>query len=333
MTLYVSVIGVGFIGNIHLSCFEEIPEVQISGIVDRKNGLQEKYSQKHRCKGYSDVCHLLVNDNVDVIDICVPTPFHKEIATAAAQAGKHIICEKPIARTIADAQEMAFVAERNNVKLFIGQVLRFFPEYVRIRERVKQGEVGKPGIIRTFRGGASPIPRASWYGDIERSGGILVDMLIHDFDWLRWTVGEVKSVYAQGLTFKEGDRDLALVNLRFKNGSLAHVEGSWAHPSNYPFTTKVEIAGTKGLIQFDSGESSPLRIYSQKAEDGETRAPESPLSKNPWHLELEHFIDCLKNDQEPIVKVTDSIEALKISLAAVESLEKGKPVEVSDIHE
>jgi predicted dehydrogenase len=327
----IGVVGLGFMGVRHLSCFKQLGNVKIGGVADKVKGQREEISRKFSCKSYEDSYQLIAQGNVDVIDICTPTYLHKELAIAAAEEGKNIICEKPIARTLEDAKEMAQVAEKNKVKFFVGHVVRFFPEYAKIRECIKAGEVGTPRVIRMFRGGASPVSGAKWYSDLEKSGGVLVDMLIHDFDWLRWTIGEVKSVYTQGLSLEKGDKDLALVNVKFKSGVLAHVEGSWAHPPDFPFTTKVEVAGTKGLIWHDSSESVPLKTFTEKTKEGRIKVPESPLARNPWYLELEHFINCIKKDEEPLLTVEDAIEALKISLAALKSLEKQKPVKVGEL--
>jgi len=326
----IGVVGLGFIGNVHLSCFQQMEGIRIGGVADEVRERGEKSSKYYGCKLYEDCSQLIRADDVDIIDICVPTYLHKQLAVATAKEGKDIICEKPIARTIIDAKEMAQASRENNVRLFIGHVVRFFPEYAKIRECIRAGEVGKPGMVRTFRGGASPLSRASWYNDVGKSGGLLVDMLIHDFDWLRWTFGEIKSVYAQGSSLKE--KEVVLVNVRFKNGIIAHVEGSWAHPANFPFTTRVEVTGTQGLIQYDSNNSAPVKVFSEKAGEA-TKAPESPLSKSPWCLELEHFIECLRKNEKPLVTIDDAIEALRISMVALCSLKEKRPVLVSDLDE
>lgn len=332
MSLNIGVLGAGFIGDIHLSCWEKIDGAEVKGVAEKSESRREMVSEGYGFGTYENPDALFEGEELDVVDVCLPTPMHKKIIEKAVHNVSAIICEKPIARRMNEANEMKEIARRNGVELYIGHVVRFFPEYVKMRNRITEGEVGHPGVIRTFRGGASPFGRAKWYKEVDKSGRILVDMLIHDFDWLRWTVGEVQSVYTKGLSFEKKEKDMALVNLRFKNGSIAHVEGSWAHPEDYPFTTKVEVAGSDGLLTFDSNNSVPLEVYKYEGEGGSgTGAPESPLSRNPWCKQLDHFLESFRLGRQPRVTVEDSIEALKISLSALKSLESGEPVKVGDI--
>lgn len=331
MSLKIGVIGTGFIGDLHLSCFKKIADAEVIGIVEKNENKRTKISKKYDINGYKDLSNLFNQRDPDIIDICLPTPLHKEFIEKSVNHVDTVICEKPISRTLSEAKYIKQLSTIHDLDLYVGHVVRFFPEYVNIREQIKNGKIGEAATVRTFRGGAPPSERAGWYTDLKKSGGILVDLLIHDFDWLRWTIGEIDSVYTQGLSFEEGDQDLALVNLSFENGSIGHVEGSWAHPQDFPFTTRVEIAGDKGLIDFDSQNSTPLTTYtSQEGSEAGTSAPKSPLAKNPWCVQLEHFLDCIQGDKEPRVTLDDSIEALKISLSALKSLKKDRPIKVGD---
>lgn len=322
----IGVIGLGLMGNIHLSSYQKMKNVVINGVADKAEEKVKEYSKNYDCPGFGNAEDLIAKDEIDIIDICVPTSLHKKFALKSLEEGKNIICEKPIARNLSEAREISKRVKKSEVKMFVGHVVRFFPEYAKIRDRVNSGDIGEVSVVRTFRGGVHPSVRSEWYSDPDKSGGIILDSIIHDFDWLRWTIGEIESVYTKGTALNERPKEIALVNVRFQNGALGHVEGSWAHPQDFPFTTKVEVAGTQGLIQHDSSNSSPLNIYSEDDEGVET--PESLWVKSPWYRELEHFIDCLETGREPIVTIKDSIEALRISLAARKSLESGQRVEV-----
>src|SRR5205085_108295 len=132
----------------------------------------------------------------DVVDVCVPTPAHRAAVEAALAAGvEHVFVEKPIARTVADAEAMLAAAARAGATLYVGHVVRFTPAFVALREAVLRGDVGTPAVVRTARGG--PYPAGTWFADRAQSGGAVVDMLVHDFDWLRWTFGEVERVYCR----------------------------------------------------------------------------------------------------------------------------------------
>jgi UDP-N-acetylglucosamine 3-dehydrogenase len=262
-----------------------------------------------------------------MVDICTPTPTHLELVLKAAGAGKHILCEKPLGRTLQQCEQMIEAAEKAGVTLMPAQVLRFFPEFKQARDLVLAGAVGKPAAIRTRRGG--PYPRAAndWYADFEQSGGPILDMVIHDFDWLRWTFGEVERVFAKALTFKNLDHiDYALITLRLKSQAIAHVEANWADPSG--FKVDFEIAGDAGMIAFDSRFAMPLMVAKQDASGGGggVAVPESPLAEDPYMLEIKHFVDSVEAGQPPSITAEDGMKAVEIALAAIESARTGRVI-------
>jgi predicted dehydrogenase len=224
---------------------------------------------------------------------------------------------------------MIAAAELADIPLFVAQVVRFFPEFALAKQAVDQGSVGKPAAIRTRRGG--PMPRAwnDWYGDFDKSGGCILDLIIHDFDWLRWTFGEVERVYAVGLAAsKLPGFDYALVTLRFRSGAIGHVEGTWNDPGGFKVT--VEIAGDDGLLEFNFNQPTgiPFRsaIAGSDVKSAGVAVPESPTGMNPYQAELAHFLDCLERGIPPSISPRDGMEAVRIALAALESIETGKAV-------
>jgi predicted dehydrogenase len=155
-------------------------------------------------------------------------------------------------------------------------------------------------------------------------------MALHDFDWLRWTFGEVERVYAKGLVkdVSKG-RDYALVTVRHRSGVLAHVEGTWSHTT--PFNMKLEVAGDAGLIDYDDSQARPVRFTPRQQEGKEVKkvpVPESPLAEDPYYRELRHFVDVLQGKAEPLITPDDALAAMRIALAALESIETGKAVAV-----
>ena len=213
-----------------------------------------------------------------------------------------------------------------------GHVLRFFPEYAAAKKLVDAGGVGRPAAIRTARLAGFPDlgPRPNWYGDPAQSGGLVLDLILHDFDWLRWTFGPVSRVYAKGLYGRAefvGRLDYALVTLRFQSGVVGHVTGSWAHPGG--FRTTLEIAGDAGMIEHDSARSAPLAAFLRTSDGrGGVAVPESPMapSEDPYRLELAAFVSALENNETPPVTLQDAREATRIALAALESIETGNVV-------
>jgi predicted dehydrogenase len=269
-----------------------------------------------------------------VIDICAPSDLHKSMVIRAAEAGKHVICEKPIALTLDDAQTMLGACAVHNVTLLIAHVVRFFPEYALAQQAVERGDIGRVGVIRLTRCSYQPKPSTgNWFLDPARSGGMMIDLMIHDFDYARWIAGEVESVYARSVRSRTPDApgDYALVVLRHEGGAISNVEGGWAYPPPM-FRTALEIAGDGGLIEHPAGSSQPLGVHLQ-ARDGETpdvALPRSPLIDSPYDIEIRHFYDVLANSATPRVSARDGYRALEIALAARESAVTGKPVSLKE---
>lgn len=322
MTYRVALMGAGSIGRVHARCWDRLPGAEIVGVLDPREDAARALGLP-----FTDWDTLLRQTQPDIVDVCTPTPLHREYVEKAAAAGKAVFVEKPLARTLADCDAMIDAVEHAGVPAMTGHVLRFFPEYAAAKRLVDAGAVGTPAAIRTARMGGFPSwsDAPNWYADPAQSGGVALDLILHDFDWLRWTFGPVSRVYARGLYGQkeyEGRLDYALVTLRFVSGAAGHVTGSWAHPSG--FRTTLEIAGDRGLVEHDSARSAPLTVSLR----GGGSAAESPLApqEDPYYLEIAAFVAALDTNSPPPVTLHDGREAVRIGLAALESIETGKPV-------
>jgi UDP-N-acetylglucosamine 3-dehydrogenase len=319
----VGVIGAGFIGAIHLGAYANMPEVEVVGVADVRPETAAAGAALVGARAYSSYEDLILTEDVEVVDVCLPTAYHRDLALRAARAGKHVILEKPIARTLEDAEAILEAFSGMENRLFVGHVVRFFPEYVKIKEMLDAGELGTVGVARTSRRSPFLTGWNDWYADWRMSGGVLLDLVIHDFDFLRWTLGEVERVYARGVLGREYNRlDYALVTLRFEGGAIAHVEGQWGYPG--PFNYSIEVAGSRALVTADSTESPSVQLLGGAA--GPSESPDFLTGKSPFQTELEHFIECIRTGAEPVVEPRDAYEALRIGLAATESVLTGEPV-------
>ena len=323
----VAVIGTGTMGRVHAEAYVRMPNAELVAVCDTSHDAAEQLAAEHSVAAFTSMKSLLAGVEIDVVDICTPTHTHLEYIKAAAAAGKNICCEKPLARTTGQALEAVRVCEEAGIVLFVAQVLRWFPEFRKLHDMIEAGAVGKPVVVRTSRCSAYPRGTDDWFADMKRSGGVALDMIIHDYDWLRWCFGKVRRVYARGLYEANIPlTDYALVTLRFEGGVIAHVEGNWARPGG--FIAAVEVAGTEGLLSFSNTESVPLTI--ELKAKGEATAgvtvPESPTNVNPHYLELEHFIDCLEEGRKPDVGPEDGLEAVRIGEAALRSISTCRPV-------
>jgi UDP-N-acetylglucosamine 3-dehydrogenase len=311
----VGVVGAGFIGAIHLSAYANMPEVEVVGVADARPETAAAGAALVGARAYSSYEDLLVTEDVEVVDVCLPTAYHRDLALRAGRAGKHVILEKPIARTLEDAEAILEAFSGTENRLFVGHVVRFFPEYARIKAMIDAGDLGTVGVARTSRRSPFLTGWNDWYADWRMSGGVLLDLVIHDFDFLRWSLGEVERVYARGVLGREFNRlDYALVTLRFEGGAIAHVEGQWGYPG--PFNYSIEVAGSRALVTADSTESQPIQMLGGEVGPGES----------PFRTELEHFVRCIATGVEPVVGPNDAYEALRIGLAATESVLSGEPV-------
>jgi predicted dehydrogenase len=336
----IGIVGAGAIARWHCTRWQQLP-VEIAGFYDVVTGAAEAASQQFGGQVFSSLDALLAQ--VDYVDICTPGSAHKDVVLAVAAAGKPMVCEKPMARHVADCQAMVDACAKAQVPLFMAHVVRFFPQFEKAKEVVDEGTLGKPGVIRTVRAGSFPRAQSSssfssnYYADFSRSGGVILDVSIHDIDYVRWCLGEVERVFTRGLTFAgEPLRDHALITVRFANGAIGHIEGSWAHPPGQ-FRTRIEIAGEKGLLEWDSLDDRPFMAALREQRDAGTanRSSASPLAPedDPYHRELAHFLHCMETGEPFRVSPEDGLMAVKISLAAIESARTGQPVDIATFEE
>jgi len=321
----VAVIGCGGMGHAHAESYAAIPGVELVGVCDLNLELAQSLASKTQTQAFSSFEEMNAQVNPDLVSVTVPSFLHKKVALLAAAAGKHIVCEKPIALNLEDAEEIKQACQENGVRLFVGHVVRFFPDYAQAKQQIDAGQIGKVGVINAKRAGSHPGDAKSWFKEADKSGGVIVDLMVHDIDFVRWAAGEVKSVYA----FNRCDEnmDYALVTLIFESGAIANLESFWGYPG--AFHSSAEIAGSKGLIQLDSraSQSFQLRKKATEATGGQfVEIPQSPGFVSPTYRELEHFISCVRDGSEPIITVDDACKALEIANAALESIRTGKAV-------
>jgi UDP-N-acetylglucosamine 3-dehydrogenase len=233
---------------------------------------------------------------------------------------------------------MIDAAERGDLKLMVAHVLRFFADYMKMKEMVDAGKIGKIAIARGFRGGSLPPWTLSWFTDMKKSGGAVLDLSIHDVDFEISCFKEpVERVYAKvgHLTHKDMTaNDYALINMRFEGGGLGFVEGSFAMPRQFPFTMSMELSGTKGTLQLDNQTPAPIKLYAE--EGAQVFAPEAlrwqptvhPLPLDPFYREIKHFVDCVVRDETPLTDGRESRKSLEVCVAALKSAKDAAPVKL-----
>lgn len=257
----------------------------------------------------------------DIIDICLPTNLHVEFALKAVAAGRAVLLEKPIGRTLEEARQLVEAVDKAKTPFMVGQVVRFFHEFSTANRVVKNGGIGTPSSVRTRRGGAAPAGRP-WFMDHSKSGGVVMDLAVHDFDWLRWTFGEVKHLYSQSRSARVGQGpDYSLTTLTFESGTIGHVEATWMDPSGFRVT--IEVAGSEGLIAYDSRQNQAVKV--SKPGSNAVDSNLSPMD-DPYYLEMRAFVEAVRDGKESPVTAYDGFMALSIAQAAIESAQTGKVV-------
>ncbi|MFC3884578.1 inositol 2-dehydrogenase [Bacillus songklensis] len=332
----VGIIGAGRIGKLHVDNLLSIPEIQIKSVSDVVvNHLQEWASSKGISVLTDNYKDLLTDPEIDAVFICSPTNTHAQIIKEAARAKKHIFCEKPVSFSVEETIEALKVVEEEGVKLQVGFNRRFDPNFKKVRELVQQGEVGQPHILKiTSR---DPEPPSVEY--VRSSGGLFMDMMIHDFDMARYVMNsEVVEVSARGAVLVDpaigeaGDVDTAIVTLTFANGALGVIDNS--RQAVYGYDQRVEVFGAKGAATADNCRPTTVEVST-----AEGVSKDKPLYffleryTQAYIEEVTQFAKALLENQEVICCGNDGLQAERIAKAAKESFVTGRPVKIEHIEQ
>ena len=333
-TINVAVAGLGRIGKIHLKNlvrnFSEIKVLAVMDVVDESMAIAEEYNIPVFVKTFDE---LLAVPDLDALVICSPTDTHADYVVKAAQAGKHIFCEKPLDLNLERVKEVLGIVKEEGVSLMLGFNRRFDPEFRKIRELVENGSVGDLRIMRITSRDPGPPPLSY----IKTSGGMFLDMTIHDFDMARYlSLSEVEEVYTQGAVLidpaigEAGDVDTAITTLRFANGALGVIDNS--RQAVYGYDQRVEVFGSKGYVEVKNDFPNSARLSTA----------EGVISEKPFYFflerytasyieELKSFVDAVINDKEPPVTGSDGLQPVLIGMAALQSLKENRPVKIKEI--
>ena len=339
----VAVLGAGFIADIHLESLHRfVPDAEVTAIYSRSGARAETVARKYGIPRWFDSVDALFEhaEEFDVVDICLPNHQHAAVTLAAAAAGKHVICEKPLCVTLEEADQMIDACQRAGVKLMYAEELCFAPKYERVRKLVQDGALGKVYQMRQSEKHSGP--HADWFYDVDQAGGgVLMDMGCHAFGWFRWMLGgnpKIESVSATMGTVMHGARgrgeDNAVTIIEFEGGVIGVAEDSWAKLGG--MDDRIEVYGTKGVSYADLFAGNAALTYS---EAGYGYALEKASSTKGWTFtifeeafnqgypqELRHFIECVREDKTPLVTGEDGRVVLEIIYAAYESAGLGRKV-------
>ncbi|TFG14101.1 MAG: inositol 2-dehydrogenase [Promethearchaeota archaeon] len=332
----VGVIGAGRIGRIHTeNLLYRIPNINLRCVADIKiDEKMRKWSREIGVQKLSDDPYKIFDDKeIQIVLICSPTDTHAKFIQEAAKAKKHIFCEKPIDIDINRINKILEVTKENGIKLMVGFNRRFDRNFKRIHELIVSGEIGTPQIIKiTSR---DPVPPPMDY--IKVSGGIFLDMSIHDWDMARFQCGsEVEEVYAMGGVLidpkigEAGDIDTAATLLKFKNGAIGIIDNT--RQAVYGYDQRVEVFGSKGCLIADNESTNTVSIYNAECTTID-KIPSFFTERyiDSYYSELKYFFDCIAKNEDPKPNGEDGLRNVLVAKAAQKSFAENRPVKISEI--
>lgn len=333
--LRLGVIGTGRIGKVHIATLvQSVPKAEVVAIADINiNGAREVAKDFGISTVYSNYMDVINNPEVEAVVICSPTNTHAQYVIAAAKAGKHIFCEKPVDLSLEVIRGALDAVNKAGVKMMVGFNRRFDPNFYKIKQLVTEGKIGEPHILKiTSR---DPAPPPAEYSAV--SGGMFMDMTIHDFDMARYIVGsEVTEVYTKAAVLvdpeigKAGDVDTAIIILTFANGALGVIDNS--RKAVYGYDQRVEIFGSKGMACADNNYPENHRYFASDGVHGSL-----PLNffmeryLEAYANEMKIFCESVINNLPLPVSGNDGLMSVAIAMAAKKSYLENRPVELSEI--
>lgn len=334
--LKVGLVGYGFMGGMHSQCYEATGEAKIVAITDVEADRRASAKEKYGCNVYASMDEMLASEKLDIVDICTPTYLHEECVIKAAATGVNIMCEKPMALDVESCDRMIAAVEKSGSKFMIGQVIRFWPEYQVVKEIADSGKYGKIRWVSAKR--LSPPATWAWQGwlyDESKSGGAILDLHIHDLDYICYLIGMPTNVLAAGVNGPGGGIDTAFTTgTGHANGAVSYAEGS-LDMAGYPFTMGLTVVFEKATAKLDTTLTPSLVIYTAEGEEIVPDVPEVSVgassesggnisSLGGYFLELQYFVNCVKNNKFPqIVTPADARESVRYCLASKKSIVSG----------
>ncbi len=337
-TVNVAIVGVGFMGATHIKAYRQIPGARIAAICDAVHlpldgdlskisgnigsaePLKLDMSQTKATKNLDD---LLNDPEIDLIDLCVPTAVHPKLAVAALKSGKHVICEKPLARTSALARDVVKAAESAKGFFMVAHCIRFWPEYAWLKQAIAANTYGK-ALAARFRRVCEPPLWTKDYMDGAKCGGALLELHIHDVDFVQYCFGRPTAVYATGFTELSGAPDHIVAQFTVASGAAVSVEGGWAMTGGFGFNMEYTVQFENATADYTLARSAePLRLF----EKGQQPRAIKPPGGDGYVGELTHMVESIRAKKAPtVVTARDGASAVELCEAEEKSMQTGKVV-------
>lgn len=341
----VGIIGLGFMGTTHFGIYGQNAKARVTAVADvdpakRQGDIRAVVGNIgggdnstpldfSGINAYADGLELIRDPQVELVDICVPVSLHKQFALAAIAAGKAVLCEKPLARTSADAREIAAAAETSGARFMVGMCVRYWPEYRHAAEQIRSGKAGR---IRsaTFKRVSPDIDGngwQNWFMNSALSGGAILDLHLHDVDFVRQLMGMPRAVTAfgaKGIRSRTGGVDHVMAVFDYGDGRLVTAEGGWAPAKGTPFEMSFQIVCDRMTLRFAADG------YSVIHEDGTVEKPQPAVPGLPtgWHVEIDEFLDAILAGHTPRMPLDEVADAICLVEAEQQSIDEGRTITI-----
>ncbi|HEY89035.1 MAG TPA: Gfo/Idh/MocA family oxidoreductase [Thermoflexia bacterium] len=332
--LKVGLLGLGMMGSVHATQHLKNPHVQLVAVADKipsrlnsnvgvRGNLEsvELDLDLSNLQRFAEADELLATADVDLIDVCLPTYLHQRYTIAALQAGHHVLCEKPMALTVAEADAMLAAAQRADRQLMIAQCIRFWPEYRVLRRYVQEGPLGALLSLNMYRvGGVPGWSERNWYLDPALSGGMILDLHIHDVDYVNSLLGIPDIVQASGKYAERGGYHIVHADYIYREGPHVHLHAGWS-TTQIPFTMGFDAWFADGFLRYDSTHDPTLQLFTNRAEV-RAEAVAVPVGDAYYH-EIDYFVTCLEQGRAasecPPRSARDSVALVQREIRAIQS--------------
>ncbi len=321
----IGVIGAGGQGRVHAAAYARNPGVELVSVAGRNPTRARALADEHGTTAATDAAELLEDPSIEAVSICTPTHLHRDLAVAALEQGKHVLCETPLSASVADVDAMRAAAEHNGRLLLAGLTLLGLAECAAVRDRVRAGDLGQIKTVATSRL-AAPFSQAH-YGDA------LSELMLFDLDLLNWIFDPPRSVAASGVVRPDGAVDHAFAALDY-DGVAALCEASRLMPASHPFRTELRVVGEEAALRLEfemGGRRPPATTFTRFPNRG-TPEPVRVDSRDPYAYICAHFVRCIRGDEDPeLLSAARARQGLRVVAAIRTALHGGGPVQLDEI--
>lgn len=322
--LNIGILGFGNIARVHLDILLKLPGVAVKAIYSRSD---KSHQIPKDITFYRNYETLIEREKLDAVLVCTPTHTHQEIACKCAENGLNIFLEKPMALSIEECQSILDSVKENRIKLLIGHVLRFWPTYGSVHKYISNSKLDLGDLKSFVAKRLGTFPWSNWFADQNKSGGVILDLSIHDIDYALWMCDSPKSVSCQASHIEKfGMRVLgeSVTRIKFDNNLVAECEASWAKPKDFEFFTSAKLEGTLNTIEFNGREVKENQIF---------KITNIFPSEDGYYNQMAHFCEVLSEKNKRFsIEPIEGLQAVRVCLAAIKSAQKkGKEIDLESI--